>query len=73
MIWLKSLNPYSTGRWFLIANWLPYLKSDNRGVLILILLEDGFWSMVFFANPKLNGLKVLILILLEDGFWSSAL
>ncbi len=35
-------------------------------VLILILLEDGFWlyNFKFFKQ-----LKVLILILLEDGFW----
>ena len=40
----------------------PYTK-----VLILILLEDGFWLP---RNQPKNGIRpVLILILLEDGFW----
>ncbi len=35
------LNPYSTGRWFLILYDDDYSDEDDR-VLILILLEDGF-------------------------------
>ncbi len=35
-----SLNPYSTGRWFLIIHIFSLGLPD--AVLILILLEDGF-------------------------------
>ncbi len=42
------------------------LNQTRKVVLILILLEDGFWS----KNVKNRWVyKVLILILLEDGFW----
>ncbi len=36
----ESLNPYSTGRWFLIM--IVLINALFEGVLILILLEDGF-------------------------------
>ena len=36
-----SLNPYYTGRWFLL--WIQYCHPQNpKDVLILIILEDGF-------------------------------
>ena len=59
-----GLNPYSTGRWFLIERLRGKQSIDE--VLILILLEDGFWYEIKFGH----GAIVLILILLEDGFWS---
>ncbi len=37
-------------------------------VLILILLEDGFWFDSATAST-VQQTMVLILILLEDGFW----
>ena len=41
-----SLNPYYTGRWFLLSI-KHFGESIFRMVLILIILEDGFCSIVF--------------------------
>ena len=38
----KSLNPYSTGSWLLIITNLFY-QMEKKVVLILILLEVGYW------------------------------
>ncbi len=37
----EGLNPYSTGRWFLIGT-MTADSDEEMLVLILILLEDGF-------------------------------
>ena len=55
------LNPYYTGRWFLLTNILHFQKHSN--VLILIILEDGFCLiriylikvLVFRLNPYYTG------------------
>ncbi len=67
-----GLNPYSTGRWFLIAEYVLELTKQKM-VLILILLEDGFWFLDWnlsvtwssrSLNPYSTGRWFLILFLL---------
>ena len=62
---VKSLNPYFSGRRFRRSIHLLW-NLYNLGVLILILVEDGFGEN---EADKAKALKnVLILILVEDGF-----
>ena len=42
----KGLNPYYTGRWFLLDEITMMEDAYNENVLILIILEDGFCSNV---------------------------
>ena len=62
---IKRLNPYYTGRWFLLEYKIG-VKVKVK-VLILIILEDGFCYEKDLGN-KISVRKVLILIILEDGF-----
>ena len=60
------LNPYYTGRWFLLFYRLMHEVQYCKEVLILIILEDGFCFLVIKAEAFSD--FVLILIILEDGF-----
>ena len=62
---VRSLNPYYTGRWFLLTQ-LATLRTISFLVLILIILEDGFCYLESANLVDAN--LVLILIILEDGF-----
>ncbi len=63
---VNCLNPYYTGRWFLLYSWRCYGRGKNK-VLILIILEDGFCLQHKTIIKNIRQI-VLILIILEDGF-----
>ncbi len=60
-----SLNPYSDGRWFLVAmksRLVQYAEGLNP-------YSDGRWFLMELKKRnKPENLGVLILILMEDGF-----
>ena len=60
-----SLNPCCSGIWFLSA--LTTLMSAFNGVLILVVVEYGFW--VLSPSIYVRGKFVLILVVVEYGFW----
>ena len=65
-----SLNPYSDGRWFLVMENLQNQFEALNVVLILILMEDGFWfelrndvKNIDCLNPYSDGRWFLVLVL----------
>ncbi len=60
----KRLNPYSTGRWFLIIKHLI----DEIKEFSLNPYSTGRWFLMITLKTLPNATAVLILILLEDGF-----
>ena len=63
--YLNCLNPYYTGRWFLLIG-LDVLIENNPS---LNPYYTGRWFLLFNLSIIMNNLfQVLILIILEDGF-----
>ncbi len=61
----ESLNPYSTGRWFLILQKIGLNKYKNGS---LNPYSTGRWFLIISIKIYKLLKLVLILILLEDGF-----
>ncbi len=62
-----SLNPCYNGIWFLSFSNLK-TACNFYGVLILVIMEFGFWAWTSLCNEWALQ-QVLILVIMEFGFW----